>query len=318
MSRSTVVSSSRSSRRSVDTPEAVDPEWDEPAFSHEAAELALEPAKKKVRRAIPGETRAISTLPAVLADPSDVDGPVTASSAEDASAEDAPAKLEGSPRAPEIEEPSVKLAASRGEEPGLNDPSSEEPLPSDPNGTKTDSKEGSRTETTRSETSSTLTTQTSSTETNSTPNSTKTASEVAPETSPSTEPVDPIAAPLRALLAVFASRDDLRFPGIDATSLASAADRVRALAAEVERARAELATAESVLRTGQSELSALFELAHGYARVFARTDAELAESLDAIALHAPESKKKKRSDEEPRRRGRPPKAKGEELPFTAD
>ena len=42
MSTSSVVSSSRSSRPSVDTPEAVDPEWDEPAFSHEAAELALD------------------------------------------------------------------------------------------------------------------------------------------------------------------------------------------------------------------------------------------------------------------------------------
>ena len=133
--------------------------------------------------------------------------------------------------------------------------------------------------------------------------------------------VDPVSAPQRALIELFASRAELRFPGVDAKVLEARAASVRALAEEVERARALLARAEAELGQGQRELGALAERAHEYARIFARTDAELAASLETIVLRPePAAKRRRREEttpEAPKRRGRPPKTTAVELPFAA-
>jgi len=133
--------------------------------------------------------------------------------------------------------------------------------------------------------------------------------------------VDPVSAPQRALIELFAARAELRFPGVDAKVLEARAASVRALAEEVERARALLARAEAELGQGQRELGALVDRAHEYARVFARTDAELAATLETIVLRSePTTKRRRREEatpETPKRRGRPPKTEAVELPFAA-
>lgn len=133
--------------------------------------------------------------------------------------------------------------------------------------------------------------------------------------------VDPVSAAQRALIELFASRAELRFPGVDAKVLEARAASVRALAEEVERARALLARAEAELGQGQRELGALAERAHEYARIFARTDTELAAALETIVLRPEPAAKRRRRDEvtpeAPKRRGRPPKTAAVELPFAA-
>jgi hypothetical protein len=133
--------------------------------------------------------------------------------------------------------------------------------------------------------------------------------------------VDPVSAPQRALIELFASRAELRFPGVDAKVLEARAASVRALAEEVERARALLARAEADLGRGQRELGALAERAHEYASIFARTDTELAATLETIVLRPePAAKRRRREEttpEAPKRRGRPPKTAAVELPFAA-
>ena len=133
--------------------------------------------------------------------------------------------------------------------------------------------------------------------------------------------VDPVSTPQRALIQLFASRAELRFPGVDAKVLEARAASVRALAAEVERARDRLARAEAELAQGQTALGALAEQAHEYARIFGRSDPELTAALEAIVLR--EDTKRRRRDgapeapKAPKRRGRPPKTEAVELPFTA-
>jgi hypothetical protein len=132
--------------------------------------------------------------------------------------------------------------------------------------------------------------------------------------------VDPVSAPQRALIELFTARAELRFPGVDAKVLEARAASVRALAEEVERARALLARAEAALGQGQRELGALAERAHEYARIFARTDAELAAALESIVLRpeaAPKRRRREETTEAPKRRGRPPKTEAVELPFAA-
>ncbi|MCU0676712.1 MAG: hypothetical protein MUE69_28445 [Myxococcota bacterium] len=133
--------------------------------------------------------------------------------------------------------------------------------------------------------------------------------------------VDPVSAPQRALIELFASRAELRFPGVDAKVLEARAASVRALAEEVERARDRLARAEAELTLGRKALGALAEQAHEYARIFGRSDPELTTALEAIVLR--EETKRRRRDgapeapKTPKRRGRPPKTTAVELPFAA-
>jgi hypothetical protein len=132
--------------------------------------------------------------------------------------------------------------------------------------------------------------------------------------------VDPLTAPQRALLALFAEHPALRFPGVDHPALETEAQAARALAVAVDRARAAMAMAEKALADRQQELQRLYVQAHEYASIFARDDEALRAALEPITLRATEAPKRKRrsDDEPPKRRGRPPKSEAAELPFAAE
>lgn len=99
---------------------------------------------------------------------------------------------------------------------------------------------------------------------------------------------DPVAAPLREVLAIFG--DDLqgvRFPDVDASTLDEGVRVVEDAAAEVARAEAALEAARRVLDDGQDALLARASKAVAYGRVFAIGNDALMARLDGLALPRP-------------------------------
>lgn len=119
--------------------------------------------------------------------------------------------------------------------------------------------------------------------------------------SPSTTASPSSPASVRAVLDLFEGPlAEVRFPGIDRESLASAETHVEARRADLQRALEAVAAARESLETAQAALFDQVRRAHGYATVFADGDADLLEVLGKIDLDARELAPKKP-------RGRPPK-----------
>ncbi len=96
---------------------------------------------------------------------------------------------------------------------------------------------------------------------------------------------DPVGAPLRALLALYADElRDVRFPGIDVDVLGAAADDVQVAFDDVTRLEAALAEAQAQLAGTQEKLLAKAGRAVAYGRVFAIGNDELMARIDSIAL----------------------------------
>jgi len=129
----------------------------------------------------------------------------------------------------------------------------------------------------------------------------------------------PIAPSLQTLLDVFASDlPAVKFPDVDLPVLEEAAARVKESAEAVARAEAALETARQALQESQEALLLKGQRALAYARVFAEEKPELATKLESIGLPRaarkgprpePQALPETAMPVEPRRRGRPPKAK---------
>jgi hypothetical protein len=92
-------------------------------------------------------------------------------------------------------------------------------------------------------------------------------------------------APIPAVLELFAtSLSEVRFADLDGAVLARLAAEVEAAAAGVSAQQASLDQARATLAGKQEELMQRVLRAVAYARVYAETDTELAQRLDAIAL----------------------------------
>lgn len=121
--------------------------------------------------------------------------------------------------------------------------------------------------------------------------------------------MDPIAPPVRELLALFADElAEVKFPDMDAGVLAAAASSVHGASDAVAIAEAAVERARAALVDAQEHLLACAHRALAYGRVFAANDAELSPRLAALTL--PRARGKAPAPRElgaPRRRGRPPK-----------
>ncbi|WP_224372019.1 hypothetical protein [Hyalangium versicolor] len=135
---------------------------------------------------------------------------------------------------------------------------------------------------------------------------------------------DPISPALQDLLKLFGQElSQVKFPEMDRAVLEQAAERVKEKAEEVARAQAALEAARQSLYESQEALLQKGQRALAYARIFAEEDAELSAKLDAISLPRPARKAPRAEgamaleapavqaeESAPRRRGRPPKARG--------
>ncbi len=109
--------------------------------------------------------------------------------------------------------------------------------------------------------------------------------------------MDVITAPVRIAIELFESAlAEVRFPDVDATTLARSAAEVDAAGRAVSVAQAELDTARSALQERQEALLGQVQRAIAYARVYAENDEELTQRLSAIAL--PRAARPARSKEE--------------------
>lgn len=122
---------------------------------------------------------------------------------------------------------------------------------------------------------------------------------------------DPIPPNVRDVLDLFAGElRDQRFGDLDAGSLDELAERTRAAAHDVERARDALDAAHAELAEAREALAQRAEQALAYARVFAASDEALAARLRE--LERPEAPKRRMTKRQK------PKADGPaELPFEA-
>lgn len=129
---------------------------------------------------------------------------------------------------------------------------------------------------------------------------------------------DPVPPLVREVIAFFQGElAGQRFGDLDGDALASLAERTRAHAREVERARAALEEARATLDEARDELTCRAQQALAYARVFASQDEALAARL--AALEAPEPPQERRRATR-RRPGPPPRRAPEtaaQLPFEA-
>jgi SpoVK/Ycf46/Vps4 family AAA+-type ATPase len=101
---------------------------------------------------------------------------------------------------------------------------------------------------------------------------------------------DPVAPFARAVLELF--REDLRkvrFPDLDAESLASAAEELKAAQLEVECVEQALLGAREVVRERERLLNAQAARGLSYARIFASGNLQLGARIAQIDLLAPES-----------------------------
>jgi hypothetical protein len=98
-------------------------------------------------------------------------------------------------------------------------------------------------------------------------------------------PMEPIALPIRTAIDLFQTAlAEVRFPDVDARTLASAAAEVDAAGQAVATAQAALDSARCALQERQDALLAKVQRAIAYARVYAENDEALTQRLDAIAL----------------------------------
>ncbi len=124
--------------------------------------------------------------------------------------------------------------------------------------------------------------------------------------SPAVEPA------IAELLRLFAGPlSEVRFPGVDHTILSALASEVELAQAEVEQARALLASSLAALEARRLELHARAQRAKAYARVYAEGNAPLQAELDRVVLPKPGPQAapsvQRASDVEPKKRGRPRK-----------
>ena len=104
---------------------------------------------------------------------------------------------------------------------------------------------------------------------------------------------------------------DVRFPGLDAAVLTTAAAKVREADAEVARCALALEAARAGLAHAQDALCAKSERALAYARIYAEDDPALRAQLDAIGGPPDDAA----SPAPQRRRGRPPRAASQPVPL---
>ena len=139
------------------------------------------------------------------------------------------------------------------------------------------------------------------------------------------EAPDLISPALTELLAVFEGPlAEVRFPGVDRTTLRGLIDQVRDESQKLEALRSQIDAAQSALAEAQTKLVRTAEQGLGYARIFAATDPALAERLADITLTTGEEPKRRRKLEVaapaqpgealriPPKRGRKPKAAAEQ------
>jgi hypothetical protein len=94
-----------------------------------------------------------------------------------------------------------------------------------------------------------------------------------------------IAAPIRAVIELFETTlSEVRFPDVDARTLAGAAAEVDAADRAVASAQAALESARSALQERQDALLGQVHKAIAYARVYAESDETVIQRLNAIAL----------------------------------
>jgi hypothetical protein len=97
--------------------------------------------------------------------------------------------------------------------------------------------------------------------------------------------MEAIAAPIRAAIELFETTlSEVRFPDVDARTLASAAAEVDAAGRAVSSAQAALDSARSALQERQDALLGQVYKAIAYARVYAENDEALIQRLNEIAL----------------------------------
>tara|TARA_R110002096_G_scaffold361075_3_gene554152 strand:+ start:48887 stop:49387 length:501 start_codon:yes stop_codon:yes gene_type:complete len=87
----------------------------------------------------------------------------------------------------------------------------------------------------------------------------------------------------------------VQFPGIDASVLTQASERVTSQATEVERLRVALSEARAALEAEQRALRDTARQAHAYARVYAMDNEELTQSLEAIIFDTDKPKAAKKT-----------------------
>lgn len=134
-----------------------------------------------------------------------------------------------------------------------------------------------------------------------------------------TDAPDPLSPFVRDTLSLFARElADQRFGDVDAAELEALAERTRARAAEVQRAREALDEALAGLEQSRSALTRRAEQALEYARIFARGDDALTAEVEALDAHrAPKKKKRRRKASKAKPEPEPAGADVAELPFEA-
>jgi hypothetical protein len=131
---------------------------------------------------------------------------------------------------------------------------------------------------------------------------------------------DLISPALLELLAVFEGPlAEVRFPGVDRTSLRHLVDQVRKDSEKLEALKSQFEGLQNALTEAQTKLVRAAEQGLGYARVFAAGDPELSQRLADITLTTEEPKQRRRKLEVanpeggeairlPPKRGRKPKS----------
>lgn len=127
-------------------------------------------------------------------------------------------------------------------------------------------------------------------------------------------PMSAIPPSVQAVLDLFSGAlSEVRFADVDASGLTTLASEVEAAAMEVEARQADLNTARDTLNQRQEGLLLRVQRALAYARVYAESDPELTQRLNAISL--PRAAKRPRAEpaattSEPRRKSRTEAATG--------
>ncbi len=108
-------------------------------------------------------------------------------------------------------------------------------------------------------------------------------------------PLDPIPESVTRLIRLYqANADALKFPDVDAESLAASVEGLDAQIAAVEEARAALEEAREKVIVAHQQALDMARRAHAYASIFALADEEMQEELSQIKLAAPQKPPKKR------------------------
>jgi len=126
-------------------------------------------------------------------------------------------------------------------------------------------------------------------------------------------PMTAVAAPVRAVIELFDDTlAEVRFADLDGARLKALASEVESTAKAVAAQQAALEAARAALAERQEALLAQAQRALAYARVYAESDPELSERLNAIAL--PRTPKAPRAKVSADARKEPPSSPGTEAP----